>query len=51
MHVEMLQSWEINDDLRLVVSVGHDEFDVLDVKGGSIISDIVPFNVPGYGVE
>lgn len=51
MHVEMFQSWEIDDDLRLVVSIGHDEFDVLDVKGGCVICDIVPFNVPGDGVE
>lgn len=47
MDVEMLQSWEINDDLGLVVSIGHDELDVLDVEGWSIVSDVVPFNVPG----
>ena len=50
MHVELLKSWEIDDNFRLIVSISHSKFDILDIKLWPIVGNISPIDVPGHVV-
>ena len=46
MDFPFLESWEVNDNLRNIESIGASKLDILNVKLWNIVGNVLPFDSP-----